>query len=65
MNTNQTTATCAMLACALLVSSSLSWPSAIAATQGETALLNAPPVHEKLAAGRGPVKVRWVRSTLR
>lgn len=45
-----------LLACTLLA-----WASASATTEGESALINSPLPHEKLPAGREPVRVRWVR----
>jgi hypothetical protein len=39
----------------------LTWTGAIAATEGETAVFNAPLPHEKLGVGRESAKVHWVR----
>lgn len=52
---------CSLLAGALLILGGPGWPGAIAATQGETAVANSLPPHEKLGAGQDSVKVRWVR----
>lgn len=68
MSTNQTTSIGAIpgtrprhAAWLLLTLSGLMWSSAIATTQGEIALASAPLPHEKLGAGREPVRVHWVR----
>lgn len=68
MSTNQTTSIGAVpglrprhAAWLLLACGGLMWSSAIATTQGEIALTSSPLPHEKLGAGREPVRVHWVR----
>src|SRR5438874_9435470 len=45
----------------LLIWAGLTWSSASATTEGETALINSPLPHEKLGVGREPMRVHWVR----
>jgi hypothetical protein len=45
----------------LLILAGLTWSSASATTEGETALINSPLPHEKLGMGKQPVRVHWVR----
>lgn len=68
MSTNQSTTTYAGFrlrsrhaAWLLLAWAGLTWTSAFATTESETALINSPMPHEKLGAGRESVNVHWVR----
>jgi hypothetical protein len=45
----------------LLMWAGLTWSSASATTEGETALINSPLPHEKLAVDKEGVRVHWVR----